>query len=176
MIGVVNTGQQARRLLGSMFMKPRNSSSALLCRSLAVAYCIVGIVPLLFGLVFGGMLAGAHWGTPTSGMSATMLLLVATQFLLPTAWGVWLVTLAVRLWQPGPQLANPLTWTSVLMLAFGGLNCVWGYLAMQAAERSASNGGGLLSPVAMLPLLIGLPLVVLALLSVLVARRVAASR
>jgi len=152
-----------------------SSRTELLCRSLAVAYAIVGIVPLLLGILMGGLLAGGHWWIPTSGVTSSWLMLIATQLLLPAAWGIWLISLALRVWHPKPQHSRPLICTSVLMLALGGLNCVWGYHALQAAERSSSSGGGLLSPVALLPLLIGVPLVILAILSVLAAHRVAAT-
>jgi hypothetical protein len=155
-------------------MESRKPWTGALCRSLAVAYCIVGIVPLLFGVLMGGLLAGGHWWMPAAGVTSSWLVLIATQLLMPAAWGIWLISLAVRVWHPKPQHSRPLTWTGVLLLALGGLNCSWGYHAMQAAERSSSSGGGLLSPVALLPLVIGVPLVVIALLSVLAARRVAA--
>lgn len=41
---------------------------------------------------------------------------------------------------------------------------------MRAAERSAESGGGLLSPVAALPVALGVPVLILALCSIAAAR------
>ena len=45
---------------------------------------------------------------------------------------------------------------------------------MRAAERSAAKGGGLLSPIAALPLLFGIPVLVLSLCSIVVALKMPA--
>jgi len=57
----------------------------------------------------------------------------------------------------------------------GILAVVGGVYAMRAAERSAASGGGLLSPLAALPLAFGVPVVVLALCSIAIALTVAPS-
>ena len=46
----------------------------------------------------------------------------------------------------------------------------WGGLLLLTAERSAESGGGLLSPVAALPLALGVPVLILALCSIAAAR------
>jgi len=144
-------------------------------RLLALAHGIVGLVPLLFSLLVGGLLAGGRWLTPSSGVDVmAWLLVVAVQLLLPMAGAAWLLVLAWRLWRPTPRLATPLRWTHSFVLLLGGLHCAWGLFAIQASERSAAAGGGLLGPVAVIPLIIGVPLVVLALASLMAASRIAA--
>jgi hypothetical protein len=142
-------------------------------RVLAVAHGVVGLIPLLFSLFVGGLLAGGRWWLPSSGASGAWLGVIAVQLLLPMAAAAWLFVLAWRLWRPTPRLATPLRWTHAMVLPLGGLHCVWGLFAIQAAGRSAAAGGGLLGPAAVLPLAIGVPLVDLALASFAAARRIA---
>lgn len=143
-------------------------------RVLALAHGVVGLLPLLFSLFIGGLLAGGRWWTPSSGVSIAWLGVVSVQLLLPMAGAAWLLVLAWRLWHPTPRLAAPLRWTHSMVLLLGGLHCAWGLFAIQASERSAAAGGGLLGPVAVIPLIIGVPLVVLALASLMAASRIAA--
>jgi hypothetical protein len=74
-----------------------------------------------------------------------------------------------RLWSPGPRLRTTLLWTHGILLVFGSLAVYVGIHSVEAAEISISRGGGLLSPLAWIPLLFGLPTVVLAAFSLLAA-------
>jgi hypothetical protein len=86
-----------------------------------------------------------------------------------SALGVWMLILARWLWNGHARLRSALFVTHGLLLLVGSLFIVFGFLAVAAAERSTARGGGLMSPVAFLPFLYGLPLVSFALWSILVA-------
>jgi hypothetical protein len=150
--------------------------SVILFRLLAIAHGIVGLLPLALSVLVGGLLSGGAWWMPARGFSAGWLLVVVIQLFLPLAWAAWLLVLAFRLWCPTARLVAPLRWTHLVVLLFGGLHCAWGFIAIRAAERSAAAGGGLLSPAAFIPLLLGVPLVALALLSLFAASRIARMR
>ena len=157
-------------------MSRNKQRSLLFFRLLAFAHGIVGLVPLLGHLLIGGLLAGGAWWMPAGGFSLRWLLVIAVQLLLPVAWAAWLLLLAFRLWRPTPLLAAQLRWTHLGILPLGGLLCTWGFFAMRAAERSTAAGGGLLSPVAVVPLFLGAPLIALALASFFAASRIARLR
>ena len=140
-------------------------------RLLAFAHGIVGLAPVLISLLVGGVLFGRIRVMPVSGSSIVWFLVLSMQLLLPVAFAAWMLVLAFRLWRPTPRLVGPLFWTHLIVLLFGGLQCVWGAYAFRAAERSTAAGGGLLSPVAFFPLLVGVPLVALALTSLVAASR-----
>ncbi len=71
---------------------------------------------------------------------------------------VWLVILAYRLWRPTGEVAVLLRRTHVVTAVIAALLCVYGIVALQAAERSARAGGGLLGAFGLLPLTLGLVL------------------
>jgi len=86
-----------------------------------------------------------------------------------SALGVWMLVLARWLWNGHARLRSALLVTHGLLLLVGSLFVVFGLLAVAAAERSTARGGGLMSPLALLPFLCGLPLVLFALCSILIA-------
>jgi hypothetical protein len=86
-----------------------------------------------------------------------------------SALGVWMLVLARWLWKGHARLRSALFVTHGLLLLVGSLVIVFGFLAVAAAERSTARGGGLMSPLAFLPFLYGLPLVLFALCSILIA-------
>lgn len=141
-------------------------------RLLALVHAAAGLVALFFGIITGGLLAGGGWLAPPGGAGLSWLLVAALQLLLPLAWAAWMLFLALRLWRPTPSLANLLRWTHVVVLLLGVLHVVFGYHAMRAAEKSAAAGGGLLSPVAFFPVLVGTALVLLAGLSLVAAGKI----
>ena len=107
-------------------------------------------------------------GTLWTNLPNTMLA-AALNALPPGALGVWMGILGRRLWSPGARLRAMLLWTHGVLLALGSLAVFAGIHAVKAADRSSAHGGGLLSPIAYVPLLFGVPVVVLALCSLAVA-------
>jgi hypothetical protein len=75
------------------------------------AWDLVGLVPLLYNILLGGLLVGGGWWLPAGGIGAVGWLIIAVQWLLPVVWATWLLVLAFRLWHPTPRLAGPLRWT-----------------------------------------------------------------
>jgi len=157
-------------------MNQDNPRSLALFRLLALAHGLIGLGPLLFNLLLGGLMVGRIQLMPVTGVSIGWLLALTIQWLIPVAFGAWMLVLAVRLWRPTLALAGQLRRTHWLVLLFGGLHCVWGVYAVRAAERSTAAGGGLMGPVAVGPFLIGIPLVALAVTSLFAAGRIARLR
>ncbi len=87
-------------------------------------------------------------------------------FLPQAALGLWLLVLARWLWAGERRLRVALLVTHGVLLLFGLLYIHIGLRAVAVAERSTARGGGLLSPIAGLPLLQGVPLTILALYSI----------
>ena len=84
---------------------------------------------------------------------------VALIILLPeTALGAWLLTLSRWLWSGHRSLRTALLLTHAFLLLLGLLGVMIGFQAMRAAEISTERGGGLLSPLAILPFLLATPL------------------
>ena len=78
-------------------------------------------------------------------------------------------------WTLRPRLHVALLITHGVLLVPGTAFLVGGVYAMRAAARSTASGGGILSPVAAFPLVIGIPIVVLALCSIATALTVVPS-
>jgi hypothetical protein len=97
------------------------------------------------------------------------LLFAAVYALPPAALGVWMGILGRRLWSPGALLHTTLFWTHGILLMLGSLAVYIGIHSAEAALISISRGGGLLSPLAWIPLYFGVPVVVLAAFSLPVA-------
>lgn len=90
---------------------------------------------------------------------------------------VWLCILGSQLWDSSdPGLCLRLRITHALSLVFAALLCASGVWALQAGERSAAHGGGLLSAWGLIPLSIGCLLGLLAVLTLLLVRPVSAAR
>jgi hypothetical protein len=104
-------------------------------RILAVVHMIVGLLLLPFSFIFG---------------------LLFAPFL--AAGPLWLVILGVRLWAPTPWIEGLVRRTHWVGVGLAGLLCAHGILALQAAERSAAKGGGLLGGYGLFPLGIGIVL------------------
>ena len=151
-----------------------NTRSRMFLRCLALAHVIVGLALLLFS-VFIGRLFG-HGFSSVRGARVVWVLVLSFQIVMPVVGGVWMMVLGFRLWHPSPRLAMQLCWTHRICLFFGGLFCIYGVFALKAAERSTAAGGGLLSPVAFIPLIFGGPLVALAVASLVSASRLAGGR
>jgi hypothetical protein len=90
-------------------------------------------------------------------------------FPLQTALGAWMLVLARWLWTGHQRLRRALLVTHGFLLLFGSFLVIVGFYAVAAAESSTGRGGGLLSPLAFLPFLCGVPLVIFALCSIVFA-------
>ena len=83
--------------------------------------------------------------------------------------GTWIVVLGNWMLTEHARLRTALIVTHGFLLLPGLLAVTLGGHSMRAASRSADQGGGLLSPVAVIPLAIGVPVVILALGSIVLA-------
>src|SRR6185436_14013656 len=83
-----------------------------------------------------------------------------------SALGLWMGVLGWMAWTRSPRVRAALLRTHGPLLCLGVLACFIGGAAMAAAEQSAQRGGGLLGPVAVIPLLFGAPIVFLALFAI----------
>jgi hypothetical protein len=85
---------------------------------------------------------------------------------------LWLAFLGVHLWRgPTPRTFALLRATHWAVLVLAALLIYAGIAALQAAERSAAHGGGLLGAFGFLPIAIGCVLGVLATLTLILVRR-----
>ena len=107
-------------------------------------------------------------GTPLTNLPA-VLLIAATIGGPPAALAIWMAVLGRVVWRRLPDARAALLWTHSVLLVAGAVACAIGIAGMEAAARSSERGGGLLGPVAVLPLFVGLPMVALALCSIAVA-------
>ena len=139
-------------------------------RCLAAAHLVVGVV-LLLGFVSYAVLGVRGLpqlltAAPGKHLPGTILLAVATVLLPELALGVAMLVLARWLWLGDRRLRTALLVTHGVVVVIGALFIKWGFDAVAAAERSTARGGGLLSPAAFFPFLIGVPLLIFALCSI----------
>lgn len=116
-----------------------------------------GWIALSTLLVLPHMSTGTIWTNLPLVMMGTMM-----YALLPASLGIWMGILGRGLWSPGTRLRTRLLWTHGVLLLCGSLAVVGGIQAVEAANLSSARGGGLLSPYAWVPVLFGVPVVVLA--------------
>jgi len=145
-------------------------------RCLAVAHLACGLV-LVLGVVSYAVLGirglPQSLASPQGGHLSGNILLVVTVFLLPEmALGAGMLLLARWLWYGNRRLRKALLVAHSVVLVIGALFIKWGFDAVAAAELSTARGGGLLSPSAIFPFFIGVPLLVFALCSIAVAIKV----
>ena len=107
-------------------------------------------------------------GTGGERVGAVVAIAAAYAFPLASA-GAVMLALGRMTWSGHPHLQPALLLIHGLMLIPGGLATALGIYGMRAAARSSAAGGGLLGPVAAIPLAFGLPVVLLALASIGVA-------
>ena len=141
-------------------------------RCLALAHFVWGGLLLLCGIFFGiSMLRIVpHLSTSSVWTNLPGVLLVAAGYALPPgSLGFWMLVLGRWTWTARQHLRLALLITHGLLLMLGTLAVVVGVHAMHAAERSTASGGGIMSPLAALPLLFGIPVLVLALCAIAVA-------
>ena len=145
-------------------------------RCLAAAHLVAGVV-LLLGIVSYAVLGVRGLpqlltAAPGKHLPGSILLAVATVLLPELALGVIMLVLARWLWLGDRRLRKALLVTHGIVLVIGALFIKWGFDAVVAAERSTARGGGLLSPSAFFPFVIGIPLLILALCSIAAALKV----
>jgi len=142
-------------------------------RCLALGHLGCGLLLVLGAAWYAAFLFGVHPPAPRIG---PWLILLGFVFLGPTltvvpqaALGAWMVVLARWLWFGHQRLRAALLLTHGFFLMLGSFFIVVGFHAVAAAERSTARGGGLLSPIAFLPFLYGVPMAVFAGCSVAIA-------
>lgn len=151
----------------------------LVMRGLALAHFAWGLLLLSVATYFGAsmlrVLPHLSSGTPWTNLPG--VLLMAAVYSLPLgSFGLWMMVLGLWTWAMRPRVRLALLITHGLLLLPGTLAVVSGVLAMRAAERSSAGGGGLLSPLAALPVLFGAPILVLALCSITAALKMVSSK
>jgi hypothetical protein len=115
-------------------------------RALAIGHIAIGV--LLLPLTLAG------------GLVAPILM----------AGPVWGIVLGFRLWQPRPETYVALRRTHWAFLAIDALLIWLGVWMLQAAERSAARGGGLLGGIGFLPIGLGIGLACFSLVTLVLAR------
>ena len=69
---------------------------------------------------------------------------------------IWLAVLGVRLWWPNTRVMTLLRCTHIAAVPLAILLIVGGLFALRAAQRSAEAGGGLLGAFGLIPIVMGL--------------------
>lgn len=152
--------------------KPSTRLSVWMVRWLALAHLASGLILLLVAaLVAAAMLRTLLYATTgTLWTNIAWTLVSAAWAGLPwAALGMWMMIVGRWIWSGHDRSRSVLLVTHGLLLVVGSVAVVIGVWATRAAERSGANGGGLLAPVAGIPLLIGGPVLVLAVWSIAVA-------
>ncbi len=147
-------------------------------RCLALLHFVWGLALLAVAACFGaGMLRVLpHLSSGTLWTTLPGALLMAAVYALPFgSLGLWMIVLGRWVWRLRPWFRRALLITHGVMLVPGTLAVVAGVHAMRAAERSTASGGGIMSPLAALPVVFGVPIVVLALCSIAAALTAAPS-
>ena len=68
---------------------------------------------------------------------------------------IWLAVLGFRLWRPDRTIRTALQVTHAVVGPLAILLMVYGWFCLQAAQRSAEAGGGLLGAVGLIPIIMG---------------------
>ena len=141
-------------------------------RCLALLHYAWGLVLVVIA-AFLGLAALRQLPRLTSGPASASLpgiLLLAASYMLPLGLlGLWMIVLGRWAWTLRPGLRRALLVTHGVLLPPGALAVAAGLYAVRAAERSAARGGGLLSPLAAVPLAFGCPVLALAICSIMAA-------
>jgi hypothetical protein len=114
-----------------------------------ILYCSLAVVPYMSSGATGANLLGAlFW----AAIRATPVGLLA----------LWMINLGCRAWTLHPRLRSAILFSHGLLLLVGMLAITLGVSSVRAAELSSAHGGGLLGGLAYLPLVFGVPVVILA--------------
>ena len=68
---------------------------------------------------------------------------------------IWLAVLGFRLWRPDRTVRKALRFTHAVLGPLAILLVVYGWFCLQASQRSAEAGGGLLGAVGLIPIVMG---------------------
>lgn len=131
-----------------------------------LALCHFGWAAVLVSLsgwfVASQMLALRHVSTGTFWSNVPWLLVASAMYTLPfTGLAAGLIVLGSRIWSQGPRLRTTVLRAHGLLLLIGIVAMAVGIIGVEAAEMSAARGGGIMSPLAWIPLLYGIPIVLL---------------
>jgi len=157
-----------------VFALALNATMTLKLRCAALGHVGWGVILLLAAGWFAvsTLRTIPYMSSGTVWINTVAALLVASTTALPVAaLGVWMLVLGRGLWSAPEKQRIALLWTHGVLLALGSLAVAVGILGVRAAERSSARGGGLLGPVAVIPLMFGTPVVLLAVISIVVALR-----
>jgi len=116
-------------------------------RILGVVHILVGLLLLPLSMMFGLMLAPLVVLGP-----------------------LWIIALGILLWRSGVKVRRLVSRTHLVAIGVAVLLCIHGMLALQAAARSADEGGGLLGAYGLIPMAYGLLLVTFSIVSLVLAR------
>lgn len=143
-----------------------------LMQGLALAHYLWAAILFVFAAwwIFSALSVMTHM---SSGTFAGQLLISVSLALAygapPALLGRWMLILGNRIRRSASGLRQNLLITHGLLLMPGIVLTILGNHAVKAAARSTSHGGGLLSPVAVIPLAVGAAMVLLSALSIAVA-------
>jgi hypothetical protein len=141
-------------------------------RCLALFHFAWGIVLIALATwcVIAALMVLPHMSSGTIWSNLPMSLSIAAwQSFLPGTLGTWMMIIGYRAWKLHAGLRKTLLTSHGILLGPGLFATIVGVFAVRAAEISSSRGGGLLSPIAFVPLAIGVPMIVLAAVSVVMA-------
>ncbi|MEN8781692.1 MAG: hypothetical protein ABF292_11310 [Desulfobacterales bacterium] len=141
-------------------------------RCLALVHYALGLVLLLLAAwwIFASFRVLPHMSHGTIWTNLPMAFTMAAVQGGPlTGLGVWMMILGRRTWRGHPGVRRALTWTHGVLLLPGILTSAVGFYALRDAAESAARGGGLLGPIGIFPLAVGLGVVMLAAGSIVLA-------
>ncbi len=143
-----------------------------LMRGLAVGHLACGLIFVLVALhiIRSSFAVLTYMSTGTVWSNLSMTIFLTIQHSLPfVLLGGWMLILGNRIWKGTRPVRTILLVTHGILLVIGSLSVVIGVYAVRGAEISIARGGGLLSPLAWVPLIFGIVLVTLALPSIVLA-------
>lgn len=135
------------------------------CIFRSLALCHFGWAAVLLSLsgwFIASQMLALHYVSNGTWANVPWLLLASTVYTLPfTGLAAGLIILGRRIWSAGPRLRATLFRAHGLLLLLGILATAVGILGVKAAEQSSARGGGIMSPLAWVPLLYGIPTAIL---------------
>ena len=142
-------------------------------RLLALGHIASGVVFILLALWSGSSALRVlpHMSTGTVWTNLPMVLIMAVIFSAPLgALGMWFVVLGKWSWIRRPGVRASLLKTHYSLLLLGSVAGAYGIFALSAAQSSAAHGGGLLGGIGLFPLIFGVCVAGVSLLSIIATR------